>query len=29
VVGGELTPLGKAKDFSPYATRITASGAHL
>src|SRR5262249_60789356 len=27
VVGDELIPLGKVKDFSPYITKINASGA--
>ena len=27
VVGDELIPLGKVKDFSPYITKIKASGA--
>ena len=27
VVGDELIPLGKVKDFSPYTTKIKASGA--
>jgi branched-chain amino acid transport system substrate-binding protein len=27
VVGDELIPLGKVKDFSPYVTKIKASGA--
>ena len=27
IVGDELIPLGKIKDFSPYITKITASGA--
>ncbi len=27
VVGDELIPLGKIKDFSPYLTKIKASGA--
>ena len=27
VVGDELIPLGKIKDFSPYITKIKASGA--
>ena len=28
IVGDELVPLGKIKDFSPYVTKIKASGAH-
>ena len=27
VVGDELIPLGKVKDFSPYITKVKASGA--
>ncbi|WP_425403512.1 branched-chain amino acid ABC transporter substrate-binding protein [Hwanghaeella sp.] len=27
IVGNELHPIGKVKDFSPYATKIAASGA--
>ena len=29
VVGDELIPLGKVKDFSPYITKIKASGAQV
>ena len=27
IVGNELHPIGKVKDFTPYATKIKASGA--